>query len=74
MTSEVKKNKNKDKEENYALKNDKITARAFIEKLKSEHKKDKILESVFIAFKSVVGVTDTEENYREIWTKNFKRK
>ncbi|MCK5022748.1 MAG: hypothetical protein KAS04_01110 [Candidatus Aenigmarchaeota archaeon] len=55
-------------------KNEVTTSRAFIQKLKEEHKKDKILDSVYIAFKTVVPMTDTESNYRKIWIKNFKRK
>ncbi len=52
----------------------KITSRVFIQKLKVEHKDDKILESVFAAFKNVAPGIDTEANYRKIWTENFKRK
>ena len=50
-----------------------IASRQFVNKLKEEFKKEKISESVYIAFLASVPKVDWEENYRLIWETTFKR-
>ncbi|MCK5606077.1 hypothetical protein KAR91_29530 [Candidatus Pacearchaeota archaeon] len=50
-----------------------IASKQFVKKLKEEFKKEKISESVYIAFLASVPRVDWEENYRLIWETTFRR-
>ncbi len=50
-----------------------MASRIFVEKLKGEKSNKGVSPSVFVAFMAVVPKVDTEENYRNIWKKTFKR-
>ncbi len=48
-------------------------SRFFVEKLKKEEANKGVSPSVFVAFAFVAPRADTEENYRKLWKKTFKR-
>lgn len=50
-----------------------MASRFFVEKLKKEEANKKVSPTVFVAFVSVAPRVDTEENYRALWKKTFKR-
>ena len=50
-----------------------MASRFFVEKLKKEDANKNVLPTVFVAFVSVAPKVDTEENYRKLWKKTFKR-
>ena len=50
-----------------------MASRFFVEKLKKEEANKKVLPTVFVAFASVAPRVDTEENFRKLWKKTFKR-
>lgn len=51
-----------------------IPAKLFIKNLKAKLAKEKISESLYIAFLSSVEKVNTETNYQKIWDTTFKRK
>ena len=55
-------------------KNTLIPAKLFINNLKVKLAKEKVSESLYIAFLSSVKRVDTEANYKKIWDTTFKRK
>lgn len=55
-------------------KNSQIPAKLFINNLKVKLAKEKVSESLYIAFLSSVQRVDTEANYQKIWDTTFKRK
>ena len=51
-----------------------IPAKLFIKNLKVKLAKEKVSESIYIAFLSSVEKVDTEANYQKTWDTTFKRK
>ena len=55
-------------------KNTLIPSKLFINNLRVKLAKEKVSESLYIAFISSVQRVDTEANYQKIWDTTFKRK
>ena len=69
MTQKNKKEEPKKQEESIQ-----IPSKQFVKKLKEKLKGEKVLNSVYVAFVSIVPMVDTEENYQKIWKTTFKRR
>ena len=50
-----------------------IPSKQFVKILKDELDKEKISESIYVAFLASVPKVDWEENYRLMWTSTFRR-
>ena len=50
-----------------------MASRIFVKQLQKEDGNKNVSPSVFVAFISVAPKADTEENYRKLWKKTFKR-